>query len=61
MFFPAFSHTTFYHALIKCCNVARAGYTLMYNDRDAFYFSQGHVTKDQPMAVPIWLSESLGI
>ena len=24
--FPAFCHTTFHHALITCCNVARAGY-----------------------------------
>ena len=25
-FFPAFCHSTFHHALITCCNVARAGY-----------------------------------
>ena len=24
--FPAFCHATFHHALITCCNVARAGY-----------------------------------
>ena len=26
-----------------------------------FDFSQGHVTKNQPMEVPVQLSESLGI
>ena len=25
----------------------------MYHDRDIFYFSQGHVTKNQQMAVPV--------
>ena len=33
----------------------------MYHDRDTFDFSQGHVTKNLPMAVPVYLSESLGI
>ena len=33
----------------------------MYHDRDTFDFSQGHVTKNQPMAVSVQLSESLGI
>ena len=28
---------------------------------NTFDFSQGHVTKNQPMAVPVQLSESLGI
>ena len=32
----------------------------MYHDRDTFDFSQGHITKNQPMAVPVKLSESLG-
>ena len=50
--FPAFRHTTFHHALITCCNVARAGY-FAYWDWDTFDFSQGHVTKNQPMAVPV--------
>ena len=27
--------------------------SLMYYDRDTFDFSQGHVTKNQPMAVPV--------
>ena len=27
--------------------------TLMHHDRDTFDFSQGHVTKNQPMAVPV--------
>ena len=26
---------------------------LMHHDRDTFDFSQGHVTKNQPMAVPV--------
>ena len=26
---------------------------LMYHNRDTFDFSQGHVTKNQPMAVPV--------
>ena len=61
--FPAFCHATFHHALIRCYNLSRAGYILdtMYPDRDTFDFIQGHVTKNQPMAVPVWLSESLGI
>ena len=33
----------------------------MYHDRDTFDFIQGHVTKNQPMTVPVSLSESLGI
>ena len=61
--FPAFCHTTFHHALITCCNVAQAGYIicLMYHDQDTFGFSQGHVTKNQPIAVPVKWSGSLGI
>ena len=41
--FPAFCHTSFHHALITSCNVSR------------FDFSQGHVTKNQPKAVPVYL------
>ena len=33
----------------------------MYHARDTFDFSQDYVTKNQPMAVPVYLSESLGI
>ena len=33
----------------------------MYQDRDTLDFSQGHVTKNQPKAVPVQLSETLGI
>ena len=33
----------------------------MYHDWDTFDFSQGHVTKNEPVAVPVYLSESLGI
>ena len=52
--FPAFCHTTFRHALIPCCNVSRGGtIAQMYPDRDTFDFSQGHVTKNQPMTVPV--------
>ena len=32
---------SFYHALMTSCNVSR------------FDFSQGHVTKNQPMAIPL--------
>ena len=60
--FHAFCHTTFQHALITCCNVSRAEYIAqMYHDRDTFNFSQGHVNKNWPMAVPVQLSDSLGI
>jgi len=31
---------------------------LMYHDRDTFDFSQGHLTKNQPMALPVQLSET---
>ena len=30
-------------------------------DRDTFDFSLGHVTENQPMAVPVWLRESVGM
>ena len=40
--------------LIKCI-------TIDLHDRDTFDFSQGRVTKNQPMAVLVWLSEGLGI
>ena len=33
----------------------------MHHDRDTFEFSQGYVTRNQESAVPIMLSESLGI
>ena len=33
----------------------------MYHDPDTFDFSQGHVAKNQPMAVPVSLSEGLGL
>ena len=46
--------STFHHALITCSNVARAGYRdREIFDRDTSDFSQGHVTKNQPMAVPV--------
>ena len=52
--FPAFCHATFHHASITCCNVSEVGYCFnMYHDRDTFDFSQGHVTENQPMAVPV--------
>ena len=37
--FPAVCHATFHRASITCC--------------DTVDFSQGHVTKNQPMAVPV--------
>ena len=33
----------------------------MYRDHCTFDFSQGHVTKNQSMTVPVQLTESLGI
>ena len=33
----------------------------MYRDQDTFDFSEGHVTKNEQVAVPVYLSESLGI
>ena len=33
----------------------------MYLDRDTFDLSQGHVTKNQPMAVHVGLNENLRI
>ena len=60
--FAVSCHATFHHDLVTSCNVSRAGYNCsLYHDRDTFDFSQGHVTKNQPMAVPVYLSESLGI
>ena len=49
--FPTF-YITFHHALITCCNVAQAGY-IAYHYQDTFDFSQGHVTKNQPMTVRV--------
>ena len=51
--FLVFCHATFHHALITYCNVSRAGFAQVYHDRDTFDFSQGHVTRNQPMAVPV--------
>ena len=51
VFYPALCHATFHHALITCCNVSRTGYIA--HDRDTFDFSQGHVTENRPMAVPV--------
>ena len=44
-----FSRLLSRHSLITCCNVSQAGYIAP----DTFDFSQGHVTKNQPMAVPV--------
>ena len=52
--FPIFCHTTFHHALITFCNVSWGGtHCLMYHDQDTFDFRQHHMTKNQPMAVPV--------
>ena len=46
-------HATLHHALITCSNVSRAGKgNIAYHDRDTCDFSQGYMTKNQPMAVP---------
>ena len=41
--------------------VARATTVQLYPGRDTFEFEQRHVTKNQPITVPVLLSESLGI
>ena len=42
------------HASITCCDISEVGYCFkMYHDRDTFDFSQGHLIKNQPMAVPV--------
>ena len=52
--FPSFCHATFYHALMFIVMYPeRDTIAQMYHDRDSFYFIQGHVTKNQPMAVPV--------
>ena len=56
--FPPFCHATFHHALITCCNVFRANFP---SGEVHFDFTQGHVTKNQLMAAPVFLSESLRI
>ena len=33
--------------------VERGTIAQIYHDRDTFHFIQGHVTKNQPMAVPV--------
>ena len=50
---PPFCHATVHHACIP-----GEVHCLMYHDQDTFDFSQGHVTKNQTMAVPVKLSES---
>ena len=42
---PCFDH------VLQC--IPSGIHCLMYHDRDTFDFSQGHVTKNQPMAVPV--------
>ena len=54
--FPTFCQATFHHALIICGLMYTERGTIiawMYHNWDTFDFSQGHVTKNQPMAVPI--------
>ena len=34
--FPSFCHATFYHALIMCCNVSRAGYNFSNVSRSGY-------------------------
>ena len=42
---PCFDH------VLQC--IMSGVHCFMYHDQDTFDFSQGHVTKNQPMAVPI--------
>ena len=50
--FPCFDH------VLQCR--PSGVHCLMYHDRDTFDFSQGHMTNNQPMAVPVQLSENPG-
>ena len=53
--FPTFCHATFHHFLIRRAVMYPEQGTIaqVYLDRDTFDFIQGHVTKLQPMAVPV--------
>ena len=53
--FPAFCHATFHHSLIwrAVMYPDRGSITQVYLDRDTFEFIQGHMTKHQPMTVPV--------
>ena len=53
--FLAFCHSTFYHALISHAVMYPEWGRIpqMYHNGDSFDFSQGHVTKKQPMAGPV--------
>ena len=61
--FPAFCHATFHHALIACCKVSQAGYIswcIMIGIHLILVKATWRI-RNQPMAVPVYLSESLGI
>ena len=61
--FPAFCHATLHHALIACCNVSQAGYIswcIMIGIHLILVKTTWRI-RNQPMAVPVYLSESLGI
>ena len=53
-----FSPSCFDHVLLY---PERGTIAELYHARDTFEFSQGLVTKNQPMIVPVKLSERLGI
>ena len=42
---------TFFDHVLQC--IPSGVHCLMYHGRDTFDFSRGHVTKNQPMAVPV--------
>ena len=49
------------HSKTNKQTTARATTAELYPGRDTFEFDQGHVTKNQPITVPVLLRESLGI
>ena len=52
--FPSFCRSTFHHAYITAVTYCERGtIAKIYHARDKFDFSQGRVTKNQPMAVPV--------
>ena len=51
--FPAFCLATFHYALSRAVISPSVVHCLMYHGQDTFDFSQGHVTKNQPMAIPV--------
>ena len=61
VFSPPYVTLLFTMLWLRAVYLERGTIAQMYYERDTFDFSQCHVTKDQPMEVPVWLSESVRI